>query len=490
MKAKLNPIFHLLRFTVITACLVCAIAFMIPSEGKASAADAADAATGTAATEIYTVEDLLKIADNPSGNYVLKSDLDLSGVAWPAITFTGTFDGEGHILLNLTNPAVSEETRVTYDGNRKTYDTVFCGLFAILEHAEVKNVRLLGINSVTNIEKDCFCGGIAGFASESTIENCELSGTIRLSVSAKMFGVGGIIGYGNGVIRGCKADVTLINTDTDAAHRDEEFLGGVCAAGYPDIDGCTISLKGYLSDHGYVHSGGLVGMYIVYPKRFQRNGFIKNNVLDGFITFFEHNTDRRAYCAKQCGEIMDWMFTDSGNTYHFTRDERKTYDVELLPHGDCKEPAYDDTVIPPTCTEPGKTLHLCKSCGFSCFDSYVLPTHTLSEEYTVVVESTLTEQGTGEFTCKDCGATIRSALPTLTPAPTPTPTLTPTPVPTDPAGDASANSDDTGNGNASEEGGFSRFLLPGAIVLLIVTAVLLSIRAFIHGKALRRRRSR
>ena len=184
------------------------------------------------------------------------------------------------------------------------------------------------------------------------------------------------------------------------------------------------------------------------------------------------------------------MFTDSGNTYHFTRDERKDYSRELVPHGDCNESVYTETVIPPTCTEPGKTLHLCKTCGFSYFDNYLLPTHTLSEDYKVIVESTLTEQGTGEFTCTECGAAIRTALPTLTPTPTPTPTLTPTPLPAEPAVDSSDADNVTKSGNGSEDGGISRYLLPGAIVLLIVIAVLLAIRAYIHGKALRRRRNR
>ena len=147
----------------IAACFACVLRFTSLSGSKAQAADPAAAAP----VEIYTVEDLLAVASNPSGNYTLMADLDLNGIAWPAITFSGTFDGNGHMILNLNNAGVSTETRVTYDGNRKTYDTVFCGLFAILEHAEVKNLRLLGMDIFTDIEKDCFCGGIAGYASES-----------------------------------------------------------------------------------------------------------------------------------------------------------------------------------------------------------------------------------------------------------------------------------------------------------------------------------
>ena len=380
--------------------------------------------------EIYTFEDLLQIADNPSGSYRLMADIDMNGRSWPAITFSGIFDGNGHILLNANNIAVSAETRVTYDGNRKTYDTHFGGLFAILEKAVVKNVRLININMNVDYQGDCFLGGIAGYASESTIENCEIVGTIRLDVTGKMFGVGGIVGFGNGKIHNCKGEVTLINIDKDKDSKDEQFLGGICACGYTDLEGCEMNLSGFISDHGYVHSGGLMGMYIVYPTRFQRNGYLKNNTLEGFITFFEDNRDRRAYCEQRCGEIMDWVFSESGNRYHFTRDERKTYSVNLLPHGDCGNPDFVDTVIPADCTNPGYVYHLCKTCGYYYRDSYTNTVHTPGDTFETVKEPSLTEEGIAEYICTVCGTKLRSAVPTLTPSPTPTMAPTPSPEPT------------------------------------------------------------
>ena len=59
-------------------------------------------------TEIYTVEELLAIGEDPAGSYILMNDLDLTGVEWPCPDFSGTFDGNGHALLNLelTQPAL------------------------------------------------------------------------------------------------------------------------------------------------------------------------------------------------------------------------------------------------------------------------------------------------------------------------------------------------------------------------------------------------
>ena len=445
--------------------------FLMLAAGKAGAG---------APKEIYTVEDMLAIADDPSGSYILMADIDMNGVAWPAITFTGTFNGNHHIILNLNNAQISTETRVTYDGNRKTYDTHFAALFAILERATVIDLRLINVNLMHTYEGDCFLGTIAGYASESTISGCDITGTLRLDVNGKMFGVGGIIGYGNGVVKNCSSQVTLINIDTDREHRDEQFLGGVCAAGYPDIDSCMINLAGFISDHGYVHSGGLVGMYIVYPKRFDRSGYIKNNTLDGFITFFEDNTNRRAYCEARCGEIMDWEFSDSNNKYSFKRDERYNYSVNLLPH-ECASPDFSESVEAPTCEDPGFTAHICKTCGYSFRDNYVLPAHNLSESYDVIKEATLTETGIGEYTCTACGAKIREEIPTLSPTPVPTDT----PVPTATVSVPTPAASDTAEKTSKQEDNGS-VVLPVICGILILLSVLLLIRAVIHAKRMRR----
>lgn len=62
-------------------------------------------ATGTA---ISTPEELLNISDDLSGSYYLANDIDMSGVAFTPIgpssssPFTGTFDGNEHVIKNLT----------------------------------------------------------------------------------------------------------------------------------------------------------------------------------------------------------------------------------------------------------------------------------------------------------------------------------------------------------------------------------------------------
>ncbi|MBP5411257.1 MAG: hypothetical protein J6Y26_05065, partial [Lachnospiraceae bacterium] len=69
--------------------LICTILLLIASCRSAGADDA------QSPTPIYDAAGMLAIADDPAGSYVLMCDIDMDGVQWPAITFTGQFDGRG-----------------------------------------------------------------------------------------------------------------------------------------------------------------------------------------------------------------------------------------------------------------------------------------------------------------------------------------------------------------------------------------------------------
>ena len=125
------------------AVLIAGVILSCPIRSKASEA-----------INIYSFEDLKAMKDNPSGNYVLKNDIDCSGEEWIPFDFSGTLDGENHGLLNLNITDVSDGVRTTYDGNMKTYDTVFSGLFGCIENGTVKNLRVTG--EIMN----AYCGGL------------------------------------------------------------------------------------------------------------------------------------------------------------------------------------------------------------------------------------------------------------------------------------------------------------------------------------------
>lgn len=363
--------------------------------------------------EIYTPDDLMMIAEAPSEDYILMSDIDMNGYNWKPVDFSGNFDGNNHAILNLNITETSDSTRVTYDGNYKTYDTYFAGFFGALENGSVKNLKLLGINVNIDTNTDCFVAPIAGFAEGSNIENCSIEGFARLDVSAKMFGVGGIVGYGgNGAILDTSTDVTLVCIDHDSENRDEQFMGGAYGAGYLDVNNCHINIEGYDSDHGYVHNGGLVGMYILYPRGLEYAGYINNTRVEGIITFFEDNRDRRAYCKDFMGEVMNWTYEYVGNSSDFKPNEIFDYSTDLLPHF-CTGNDFAEEEIAADDTNYGYTLYTCNECGnYSYKGKYTVKAHNVSS-YTEKVPATYEETGLEEGVCDSCGEAVYRVTPVL-----------------------------------------------------------------------------
>ena len=362
-------------------------------------------------TEIATYEELLSIRDNPSGAYRLTGNIDMAGRVWEPLDFSGELDGGGHALLNLEVTTTGASTATTYDGNYKTYDTAFSGLFGTLTGASVHDLSLWNVRVTVETDAPCFIGAIAGYTEDSTIANCTVQGVLELTAHDRMFGVGGFVGYGNGSLEGCQGDFTLICTDTDAQTRDEQFMGGAYAAGHLNIKDCAVAIDGYDSDHGYVHNGGLVGMYIFYPAGLDFQGEIINNSVTGQITFFEDNTNRRAYCNGFIGEIMNWNFVNAGNTDAFTRNEVFDYTVNLRPHA-CQDPSYTEAVTPAGCDTFGCTTRTCDICGYSETVRYSLFQHRWGA-WGETLAPTAGQPGQEEAVCTLCGAVQTREVPPL-----------------------------------------------------------------------------
>lgn len=282
-------------------------------------------------TRISTADDLMSIKDDPDGKYILANDIDMTDRIWNPFSFNGILEGNGHAVNNLMITTAGSTEKTTYDGNMKDYETVFAGVFDVMEDAVVHDVSFNNISVDVSSDSPCFVGIVAGYMENSTISECTVSGTVSLYAHDRMFGIGGVIGYGSGTISDVETDVTLICVDTDKENKDEQFLGGICAAGYPDIVRCNVTLDAYDSDHGYVHNGGLIGLYQIYPEGTVYEGEMNGNHVSGTITFFEDNEDRRAYCEPFVGELMDSIPGYWDNTDDFVSNEVFEYDVDLLP---------------------------------------------------------------------------------------------------------------------------------------------------------------
>lgn len=119
-------------------------------------------------THINTLGDLLKVADNPQGNYVLDSDIDASSAQFEAGgallggVFYGKFDGQGHKIYVKGSP--------------------IGGLFEGARHAYVKNLTLEGITSDTMA---------------LTAVNCELENIAYTRFERQVWSVDDFVGINN-----------------------------------------------------------------------------------------------------------------------------------------------------------------------------------------------------------------------------------------------------------------------------------------------------
>lgn len=156
---------------------------------------------------------------------LLVNDIDLSGSYWkpignvtayPTVTFKGTFDGQNHVISNLT----ASDDAAGYAA---------AGLFGSI-HGTVKNVTLKNVD----IRSTHYAGAVVGYSSMkgAIIENCHVDGGKITSVpentgSAYDNGdkAGGIIGY---YVTGDKVMNCSAKNLTITAYRD---LGGITGCG-------------------------------------------------------------------------------------------------------------------------------------------------------------------------------------------------------------------------------------------------------------------
>ena len=130
---------------------------------------------------INSVSDLQNIQNNLSGDYVLGSNIDASGVNFApvgdssvapgAASFTGTFDGNGRTISNLSINVLTHG-----------------GLFGVLgPGGTIANVNLSNVNIFGGSDT----GGLVGQNSGGTVTNSSVSGV----VSGRGDGEGGLIGF-------------------------------------------------------------------------------------------------------------------------------------------------------------------------------------------------------------------------------------------------------------------------------------------------------
>ena len=206
-----------------------------------------------------------------SGKYTLTQNLDMSGYTWTAIgaytstiySFTGVFDGAGYVITNLTSDST------------KTYS----GLFASTSNATIKNVSL----SNCIFEGVNYVGGIASYATSSSLDNCILNDcklTVKYSSSINLY-AGGAVGYA------ASSNISKIYINSSQA---SYYING------------DESYKGINTFYSTMHVGGIVGYAsstnisnCINNMQVSTNSFPKNAYTGGIVGYATGGE------IKQCG---------------------------------------------------------------------------------------------------------------------------------------------------------------------------------------------
>lgn len=223
---------------VVFVCLVMATA------GTVTAQDTVDVAD---------VEDLQAVSDAVDGEYVLVDDIDASGVDFEPIgddeeRFTGTFDGDGHVITGLTVNRPDEE-HVGMFG--------YVGSEGTVTEVGLEDVEVTGGDST---------GGLVG-RNGGTVSRSHTTGAVEGGNN-----VGGLVGRNVGDIDESYTTAEVNGEDRvgglvgrNVGDVDESYAAGT-ATGNSDVGGVVGSNAGEITDsysqtevEGTSNVGGVVG---------------------------------------------------------------------------------------------------------------------------------------------------------------------------------------------------------------------------------------
>ena len=247
---------------------------------------------------IDNVDKFKTIASDASSNYVLMRDLDFAGIDFtPIPTFSGTFEGKGNTLSNITLNitdgnggifAVNEGTiqNLIVEGATVTQAGAIpgdngVGILVGTNSETISNCSVLGNSSITATVSGSTQGNLgllAGFnkgvgsIKECNVINSSIEITNSSSVKSNVGGfagksigsvkfsyadnvtvshlcdltgggsnIGGFLGYGNGTIEGCSSNAQISDAQTSGNEKAITIAGFIGTAW---IGNGTVTIKG------------------------------------------------------------------------------------------------------------------------------------------------------------------------------------------------------------------------------------------------------
>jgi len=323
--------------------------------------------TGTAEDpwQISTAEQLYRIHDDLTAHYILIADIDLSAyenwtpigafqslsdapedaeVPHPDYAFTGTFNGDGHTISNLTvssdapmgaglfGCAAGTENGAAYIRNFTLKNVNVSGFYLVggavglqFMNCPVSDIHLVGENTLTGMQgiggivgtgfdlisncsatadivvqgDDGACAGlIAGGTTMSSVKNCEVTGGKITAEGSATWGFGALCGapWGAAEITDCKVSGTVITVSGE----NNRLVGGLVGFGGTydptapaQITGCTVEDVTIIVSETTDSVGGLIGAgkEMMEGSEVMSSFKISDCVVSGSITGGGNNVD-------------------------------------------------------------------------------------------------------------------------------------------------------------------------------------------------------
>ncbi|MBN1123526.1 MAG: hypothetical protein JXA82_00865 [Sedimentisphaerales bacterium] len=250
--------------------------------------------------QIATAQDLIDLGQTEEDydkHFILTNDIDLSRenfrqaviapdmssypYGFPATPFEGTFDGNGHVIANLT-----------IDGFGKGYIGLIgnLGPTGVVKNLGLENVNVIGQN---------YTGGLCGRNDSGTITQCYSTGTVTGE-----YDIGGLCGVNFGIISECYSNCDVVGGD----EQTDGLIGGLCGDNSGTISQCYAT--GNVT--GNCDIGGLCGYNDLGTIT---QCYASGNVVSREAPFFNDNTG--GLCGLNSGDIIQCYATGAvtGNSY-------------------------------------------------------------------------------------------------------------------------------------------------------------------------------
>ncbi|MBQ9785320.1 MAG: InlB B-repeat-containing protein [Clostridia bacterium] len=201
---------------------------------------------------VYTVEDLQNMG-SLAGDYMLMNDLDLGGMEWTPLIFTGSFSGGGHTISNF---------KITTPGNANYAAHALFGTI----NGSICDLNVEGYEIVVPANSSrIWAGGIVAQMQNGTIVNCSATGRIEItsgSYSSNCYVyAGGIAGaYQGELIDRCYAECEIYVAACNYA-----LVGGIAGGASPTTDGvltvtnCNATVDATVDQYSEGYAGGIYG---------------------------------------------------------------------------------------------------------------------------------------------------------------------------------------------------------------------------------------